>query len=245
MNGEASGGLEECDIDDPNNVVPTDYAYSFIEQKVVLDLRDEAVQPREGVYFGVLASESVRMPPLSDFTMFQLEPEVRGYVPLPWGMVLAARFGVAATFLLDASPGLDMYTERFGPTTYRLRGGGAQGNRGFLAGQLGAGPEGGLRLWESSVELRVRLGESFGVVGFFDMGDLNADDYFRFYRTNPTVGFGLRYLTIVGAIRFDIGFRVGNTSPDPQNTMPPEGNEDDLPIFGTPGALHLTLGEAF
>ena len=52
----------------------------------------------------------------------------------------------------------------------------------------------------------------------------------------------LRYLTIVGAIRFDVGFRLGRTIPDPNNTMP---KDDDLLIFQTPGAMHLTIGEAF
>ncbi len=234
-------GLVDCDIDDPNNVVPTSYSYSFIEQNLVLDLRDEPVQPRKGLYLGLLATQSVRMP-LSDFTMFGLQPEVRGYIPLPFAMVLAARFGIAANFLLSADPDLDQKTERLGPTEFRLRGGGAQGNRGFIAGELGAGPEGGLRRWESSVELRIRLGSSFGVVGFFDMGDVNAEDFFRFDRTNPAAGFGLRYLTIVGAIRFDVGFRLGRTIADPNNTMP---KDDDLPLFQTPGAMHLTIGEAF
>ena len=234
-------GPVPCDINDPNNIKPTGYEYSYIEQNIVLDLRDEPVQPRKGIYLGLLATQSVRVV-LSDFTMFSLQPEVRGYIPLPFAMVLAARFGVAANFLPDANPDLDLDTERLGPTKYRLRGGGAQGNRGFIAGELGAGPEGGLRRWESSVELRIRLGSSFGIVGFFDMGDVNAEDFFRFDRTNPAAGFGLRYLTIVGAIRFDVGFRLGRTIPDPNNTMP---KDDDLLIFQTPGAMHLTIGEAF
>ena len=214
---------------------PTSYVYSFVEQDLRLDLRDDDVQPRSGVYLGLLASQSLRFPG-SDWTLFRLLPEARGYVPLPLHIVLAARFAVAGVFITDANPALEpLTTEELGPTSYRLRGGGAQSNRGFVAGQLGAGPEGGLRRWESSLELRIRLGQSFGVVGFFDLGDVNRGKRMRFDEPNPSAGFGLRYLTIVGAIRFDVGFRLGDV----------EADADELLLFSQPGAMHLTIGEAF
>lgn len=216
---------------------PQSYVFAFVEQDLRLDLRDDDVQPRAGMYLGLLASQSVRMPG-SDWTMFRLLPEVRGYLPLPFHMVLVARFAVAGVFITSADPGLDKTSQELGPTSYRLRGGGAQSNRGFLAGELGAGPQGGLRRWESAFELRVRLGESFGVVGFFDMGDVNRGERLLFEQTHPSAGFGLRYLTLVGAIRFDVGFRLGEAAA--------EANEDaDLLLFDVPGAMHLTIGEAF
>jgi outer membrane translocation and assembly module TamA len=104
-----------------------------------------------------------------------------------------------------------------------------------VAGQLGAGPEGGLRRWESSVELRLRLGRAFGVVLFYDMGDVSRGKRFRFARFNPAAGFGFRYLTVIGAIRADLAFRLQRT----------EDESTSLLLFGQPGAMHLTLGEAF
>jgi outer membrane translocation and assembly module TamA len=73
------------------------------------------------------------------------------------------------------------------------------------------------------------------VVGFYDMGDVIRGTSLNFDEPNPSAGFGLRYLTVVGAIRFDIGFRLGEAGED----------ADKLIIFNTPGALHLTIGEAF
>jgi outer membrane translocation and assembly module TamA len=140
-------------------------------------------------------------------------------------------------FVLDArtEPPLDAPSAELGPTTYRLRGGGAQSNRGFIAGELGNGREGGKRRWESSLELRIRLGGAFGVVLFYDMGDVHRGARFRFDHTNPSAGFGMRYLTVIGAIRIDLGFRLDD--------VPEEANS--VRLFGAPGALHLTLGEAF
>jgi len=214
--------------------VPKGYAFSFIEQDVRLDLRNDDVQPRRGVYLGLLAREAARTP-ISDWTMFQLQPEARAYIPLPFYMVLAARFAVSANFILSSSPDLDATSRELGPTSYRLRGGGAQSNRGFVAGRLGSGLEGGLRRWESATELRIRLGGAFGVVGFYDMGDVIRGTTLTFTRPNPSAGFGLRYITIVGAIRFDVGFRLDKV----------EGDANKLFLFDTPGAMHLTLGEAF
>jgi outer membrane protein assembly factor BamA len=202
---------------------------------VRLDLRDNDVQPRKGIYLGVLATQSV-LTPVSDWTMFRILPEARGYIPLPFHMVLALKFAVGANFIHASKRGLDQNNEELGPTSYRLRGGGAQSNRGYVAGELGAGVEGGLRRWESSAELRIRLGGAFGVVGFFDMGDVLRTSKLSFDRPNPSAGFGLRYLTIVGAIRFDMGFRL---------EPPTEEDPNQLFIFDVPGAMHLTLGEAF
>lgn len=214
--------------------IPEDYAFSFLEQDVRLDLRDDDVQPRSGLYVGVLGREAARTP-ISDWTMFHLQPEARGYIPLPFYMVIALRFALGANFILASASELDALSRELGPTSYRLRGGGAQSNRGFVAGELGAGPDGGLRRWESAAELRIRLGDAFGLVGFYDMGDVIRGRTLSFEHPNPSAGFGLRYVTIVGAIRFDVGFRVGKL----------EGARDELFLFNVPGAMHLTLGEAF
>jgi outer membrane translocation and assembly module TamA len=173
--------------------------------------------------------------PFSDWTLLRVLPDARVYLPLPFDMVLAARFALGMLFVLDARSDLDDTSRELGPTTYRLRGGGAQSNRGFIAGQLGDGVDGGQRRWESSLELRMRLGRSFGFVLFYDMGDVSRGSRFRFDEPNPAAGFGFRYITFVGAIRADLGFRLGDVEDD-------DRSQD---IFGTPGALHLTLGEAF
>ena len=90
--------------------------------------------------------------------------------------------------------------------------GGAQSLRGYeyqLAGELDAKrrPLGGRSFIETSVELRLSMTDTIGLVGFLDSG--------RSYsaitpNTNLSLmhgaGFGLRYMTDFGPIRADIGF---------------------------------------
>lgn len=221
--------------------MPSSYGYSFLEQDLRLDLRDNSGRPRIGTYFGVNATQA----PLwagSDWTAFRFGPEVRGYLPLFGDIVWASRFAMAGMFIQSASSHLDATSQELGPSTYRLRGGGANSNRGFLAGTLGAGVSGGVRRWEASTELRVPLGSSFVIAGFADVGDVNDAPAWRFDHLNLTLGWGLRFYTILGAIRLDTGLRVLSL----QRTDGSDGVvADDSTLFGAPGAIHLTIGDAF
>ena len=123
--------------------------------------------------------------------------------------------------------------------------------RGVQAGALGLreldtnGFPGGTRSWIFSMELRVPLGDRFGVATFLDAGDVDGGSsernaQFRFDRPNTTLGAGLRYKTIVGPVRLDVGWLVPGL----------QGNNDGQlvlqdPLFGFNGAVHLTIGEAF
>ncbi|MET0341413.1 MAG: BamA/TamA family outer membrane protein [Polyangiales bacterium] len=254
---------------------PKSYRLPFFEQRITLDLRDDAVRPTKGGYFRVSAHEALRMWDPS-WTYIRLAPEARGYAPVGLGMVLAARFALASLHVLNSSSKLDESTRKLGPQSYRLRGGGANSNRGFAAGQLGDGLTGGVRRWEASLELRVPLSRDFWLVGFGDMGDVNSgierepryypdptataaeceDDSsrcgevltkrtsrnagFRFSHLNTAVGAGLRYYTIIGPIRLDVGYRpkaLAGKSDDNQRM--------DLGFTKFRGAVHLTIGDAF
>jgi outer membrane translocation and assembly module TamA len=236
--------------------IPSSYQLPFLELFGKLDLRDVPRQPKEGFYFqaGIHGAG-----PLASWSYFRLTPEVRGYVPLPLGIVLAMRFAIGAIFILEADSDLDETSQRLGPNRYRLRGGGATSVRGYLPGQLGDSVNGGVRRWEASLELRFPLSPDFSTVLFADVGDVHAgrgpsdplgpeDPRFRFDFWHLSAGIGLRYLTIVGPLRLDIGFQI----PDAQVL----GQDDQIAIgipksrlnfifAEVPGALHLTIGEAF
>lgn len=227
---------------------PSSYRYSYLEQSGWLDLRDRSQQPRKGALLGLVANQALLIPAMSDWSMIKLQGDFRGYVPLPLSMVLAGRFAIAANWIIARaqlsgfdsngdSGASDGRAHAMGPSSYQLRGGGAQSNRGYVAGTLGSlsGEDqfSGVRRWEASLELRVRLGELFGAVLFCDLGDVNAEPAFRFGAPHPSLGFGLRYLTPVGSLRFDVGVRTADRS------------AAKLPWTSVPGAFHLTLGEAF
>jgi translocation and assembly module TamA len=234
--GADDDGTEEIEI-------PSSYRYTYLEQDLRLDLRDSRTRPRSGAYFGFNATEAVRWAG-SDWTAFRLAPEVRTYVPLPLDIVFAQRLALASLFVFDSNSDLDEDSRELGPNNYRLRGGGANSNRGFVAGTLGVGLDGGTRRWETSLELRVPIGQSFVVAGFADFGDVSRDGSFRFSHLNTTLGYGLRYHTVIGAIRLDVGYRVPAWQrTDGSNGIEPDANE--LLFSSTPGAMHLTIGDPF
>lgn len=235
--------------DDPDNVTsdgsptPSSYRYGFLQQDVKLDLRDRATQPRSGAYFALNSTEALRSV-FSDWTSVRLIPDGRVYMPLPFSGTLALRVALGALVIFDADSSLDDLSRRLGPSSYRLRGGGANSVRGFLPGELGAGSQGGLRRWESMLEWRVRLGQSLTSVAFVDVGDVNDQEAFRFDHLNTSVGFGLRYFTLIGPLRLDAGFRI----PDWQRIGPGDAvsaGASTFPFTDIPGALHLTIGDSF
>jgi translocation and assembly module TamA len=222
---------------------PSSYRLPFAEQRIVLDLRDDPGNPTRGAYFRLAVHEAVRLWDPS-WNYVRLLPEARGYAPLGLGIVLAARFALGSLHILDAEESLDEASKRLGPQSYRLRGGGAQSNRGFGPGRLGDGLSGGIRRWEGSLELRVPLTKSFSVAVFSDVGDVHEAASFRFRHLNTAVGGGMRYRTILGPIRFDVGARpdalqrVGAKAPD-------DAFATDLGFVRFNGAVHLTIGESF
>jgi hypothetical protein len=73
--------------------------------------------------------------------------------------------------------------------------------------------------------------------GTNEQGHPNKSE-FRFDHWNAATGFGLRLFTVLGAIRFDSGWRIPGLQ-----TL---GLKNDGVTFGFwPSALHLTIGEAF
>ena len=102
--------------------------------------------------------------------------------------------------------------------------GGSTSVRGWGARKLGtfSGKEnGGNFLLEGSIEHRTRpfieskgFFKDVGFVTFFDFGNLwAAPKYFRISDIALAIGAGVRYYTIVGPVRFDIGFKLYDYDP--------------------------------
>lgn len=255
------GGLHGNVLQQVNNVsdVPANYQLIFFEQQILVDLRDDPIQPTKGAFFALSAHEAGFI--LSSWNYVRVTPEARGYVPLPGGLVLAGRFAVGGMFIFStacegvADPSQCSLNDisnsnELGPFRYRLRGGGPSSNRGFPTGRLGAGPpgfnglDGGLRRWEASIELRAPLTKNFGVVAFFDFGDVSQSKEWRWNHLNTTVGGGLRWRTIVGPLRLDVGWLIPKwrVIGGPQT---PDQFLANLGFASFPGAINLTIGEAY
>jgi outer membrane protein insertion porin family/translocation and assembly module TamA len=144
---------------------------------------------------------------------------------------------------------------------YPLRGVGPHGTVGFLI-PTGENcsivptptacirPTGGFTLWESSLELRFPVSGPVNMVAFADASDVTRDvGHIRFNVPHLSVGPGLRYMTPVGALRLDVGYRVPGAQQlgHAQLSADEGGNElgNFLNVSWLPMALNVALGEAF
>ena len=88
------------------------------------------------------------------------------------------------------------------------------------------------------------MGDSLVVAGFLDFGDVNDAPSFRFTHLNTSAGYGVRYYTVLGAIRLDVGHRVLAWQRADGATVSTD-DTSTLPFTEVPGAVHLTIGDAF
>jgi translocation and assembly module TamA len=145
--------------------------------------------------------------------------------PLLRRSVLATRLSVGS---IDGAKRDDV------PADKRFYAGGGGSIRGYDYQRVGPlddddEPFGGRSLLEVGTELRLRITESFGIVGFFEGGNVypslypDLDDVIRW-----GTGGGLRYYSPVGPFRLDIG-------------TPVNGRDGiDHPV-----QFYISLGEAF
>jgi translocation and assembly module TamA len=203
-------------------------------QTVTVDLRDHPVEPTLGAYAALRSAIGTKYAG-GAYEYVQLVPELRGYVPLG-PVVLGARVRTGA-FLGDTPP-----TERF------FSGGGSN-HRGFGErrlspsvsglddGQERTVPYGGTALLETGIEGRFPIAtwREIGIGGavFLDGGDVREElSQIAPGHLHWAAGAGLRFKTIVGPVRADLGYRLNRTGPDD-------------PAPGSRFAFHLSLGEAF
>ena len=127
------------------------------------------------------------------------------------GVVLAGRASVGTLFGADRDAV---------PADLRFYAGGGGSVRGFgyqLAGPLDDdhNPIGGRSLFELSGEVRVRLNETIGVVGFVDAGTNFSSSVPNFSEPlRVGAGPGLRYFSPIGPVRLDIGIPVNKRDSD-------------------------------
>jgi len=205
----------------------------YLVPRLTYDGRDRPNQPRKGFFVRLPFEGGARV---NGGGYATTTPELRGYVPLSPSTVLAGRVQLGTTL--------------FGtlPATRRYFAGGAQSHRGFANRRLAPSvrddddditPLGGEHEVELSVELRQDIfqlfGNTFGIVAFLDGADVAQNlSAIEVPNLHWAPGFGLRYQTPVGPVRFDIGYRVNRG----QDVRPVSGPLDRL-------AWHLAIGQAF
>jgi len=262
------GGIDLTDPNGPQlqNCQGDICLLSYLEQRFVFDQRDDPINTRAGYWLSLAVQEGFHLGGFG-YAYFRVLPETRGFLPLGDSTVLATRLRIGA-LVPAGEAGLP-------PIVARFKSGGAQSQRGFQTGRLSPMvyqdgeyiPVGGNGLVEGSLELRLTIAGSWGAVLFVDAGNVSepsgvpsawrqALDLSQLYWT---VGAGLRYRTLFGPVRLDLGMQVpvdwapgvafshrfkplpvlngGTVLPD-GSTVPSEHRE---PWLG----VQLSLGEAF
>jgi outer membrane protein assembly complex protein YaeT len=223
---------------------------SSFSGSIIRDSRSDPVDPRNGQYFsGNAQIAGRRIGSEVGFAKTFLTAET--FHPVAGSRVVFAgdaRLGVATGF---------PQTDPFGivvrdlPQSERFYAGGDTTVRGFALDTVGIRhtpaqpgdtidqngfPKGGNAVVILNAELRAPLRGGLGVVGFVDTGNVFARAVdIDLGQLRTAVGFGLRYKSPVGPLRFDLGFKLHT---DVINLGPPIQRERLT-------AFHISLGQAF
>ncbi|MDB4964963.1 MAG: hypothetical protein JWN44_652 [Myxococcales bacterium] len=232
------------------------YRLGWWQEDFALDLRDRPLDAHKGGYVGLTVEEG-GVYAGGAFLYEKLTPEARGYIPLGSRVTVALRVQFGQMFTQG---------DLGSPVTRRFYLGGPGSHRGFnynrLSRQVPSGingvqpiPIGGDQMLLAQAELRVNLfsiaNNWVALAGFFDAGDVSApscstDECRAVYRNTAVqitnlhlaAGGGLRFKTIIGTLRFDVGVRLNRLADfEPDGTPNPDPHQRV--------AYHVSVGEAF
>ena len=200
---------------------------AFVEMKVglLMDTRNDIFDPQSGM----LAQFAVRERGQffrADGEFLQATAEGRWFRRIPLRSVLALRVQGGVIFELGKAGSV--------PNVERFFAGGLNSIRGWGLNELGpkdhqGEPTGGLSRVEMSMEIRTQIFFLLGTAIFVDVGNVDAKSgAFNPGALKYAVGAGLRYLSPVGPVRFDVGYRLS----------------EDM-TAGNRVQYHVSLGQAF
>jgi outer membrane protein insertion porin family len=230
---------------------------STVSAAVIRDTRDDPLAPSRGALIGwdndlaarAIGSEVGFVKSFAQGFFYRRLPGRRATV-----FAFGGRLGLASGFdrevvsldedgnpVLgpDGQPVVEVVSDL--PASERFFAGGDTSVRGYALDRLGTPetidrngfPRGGNAVMILNAELRVPIVGGFGAVGFMDAGNVfNRVSDFDFGEIKPTAGMGLRYLSPIGPLRVDLGFKL-------DRGRLPTGEQERLT------ELHISLGQAF
>lgn len=173
------------------------YTINSLFYKLVIDKRDNFLNATKGWYYS-LYLERALYDLSSDFDYLKQEHEFRYIKSSSKKLIHALKFRLGKV-------------NKDVPLFKRFYSGGSMSNRGYEYRQVGkldadGNPIGGNTMLNLSLESRYEVIPSVWVVGFIDSTRISTEiDKFN-SKTFSSVGFGARYISVIGPIRVDIGF---------------------------------------
>ncbi len=199
-------------------------AISGIIPSLIFDTRDNPLDPTKG-YLGGLSLEAASFLLFSETDYIKLSGHINLYKKL------TDRFTLAFSIRGGIAEGMKDTIEL--PITERFFLGGRTTVRGFSHDNLGpkgddGTPTGGNAFFMENIEVRTKLNNKFGLVAFVDTGNVwTRIDDFDLTDMRYTAGLGLRYMTGVGPLRVDYGYKLDRESDE------------------SAGEIHFSIGHAF
>ncbi|CAN5122265.1 autotransporter assembly complex family protein [soil metagenome] len=176
-----------------------------------LDRANDPLNPTSGYRF-TLNVQPTAVTGTDTVVFVRTEAQATGYLPLQGN----ARTVLAGRLKLGSILGGQELTV---PSDRLFYSGGGGSVRGYEYQGVGPRlpdntPRGGISLFETSLEVRRDIGESFGAVAFIDAGSIGFQENPNFSNLRYAVGVGGRYKLPFGPVRADIAFPLDKREGD-------------------------------
>jgi translocation and assembly module TamA len=189
-----------------------EFLIASVPLQYVFDNRDNKLNPTKG--FRALAFAEPSYDIKNGNTFVKLKGEGSAYYSLSDSnkFVLAGRAAIGS--ILGVS--VDEV-----PADRRFYAGGGGSVRGYSYQGIGpkninGTPTGGLSYFETSVEMRIAVTDTIGIVPFIDAGTVSTKQFPDFSDVKVGAGVGLRYLTPFGPLRVDAAVPLNRDPSDPR-----------------------------
>ncbi|TPJ51955.1 autotransporter assembly complex family protein [Mesorhizobium sp. B2-6-4] len=187
------------------------YLIASIPLQYVYDNRDVRLNPTKG--FRLLAYAEPSYDILSGAAFLKLKGEGSAYQSLD----TASKFVLAERVALGSIVGTSLQNV---PADRRFYSGGGGSVRGYAYQGIGpkdftGQPIGGLSFFETSVEMRIAITDTIGIVPFVDAGTVSTKSFPDFSDVKVGAGVGLRYVTPFGPLRIDAAVPLNRDPGDP------------------------------
>lgn len=198
-------------VTDALNPEGQDYLLVSTPLRYVFDNRSDKLNPTSGLRAAAFVEPTYDI--LNSTSFVKMKGEAATYRAIDE----AGRFVLAGRAALGSIMGADLADI---PADRRFYAGGGGSVRGYAYQGIGpkdpsGRPIGGRSLAEASLEMRIGITDTIGIVPFIDAGTVSEAEFPDFSDLQAGAGLGLRYITPFGPLRVDVAVPLNREPGDP------------------------------